>query len=160
MFLGLAFGQPRNMPSENPTQSIEIHPALVLGVYGEELAQGARVAVFGRATLGLAEELVLRGARLVHVYDTDTARIAEATAQRHDRSIFYGTLPESGDVGVRDGAFDLVVVPDLSFASDKRALVALVRRVLSPSGAALIASPNAEASAPLIDADTSNALGY
>jgi len=148
------------LSSENPTQNFEVHPSLVLGVYGEELAQGARVAVFGRATLGLAEELALRGARLVHVYDTDTARIAEATAQRHERSIFYGTLPESGDVGVRDGAFDLVVVPDLSFASDKGALLALVRRVLSPSGAALIASPNIEASAPLIDADTSNALGY
>src|SRR5436190_2424788 len=107
MFLGLAFGQPRNMPSENPTQSIEIHPALVLGVYAEELANGARAAIFGSATLGLAEELVLRGARLVHVYDTDAPRVAEATAQGHDRSIFYGALPDSGDVGVRDGAFDL-----------------------------------------------------
>jgi len=148
------------MPSENPTHAFEIHPALVLGVYGEELAQGARVAVFGRATLGLAEELVLRGARLVHVYDTDAARVAEATAGHHDRSIFYGALPGSGDVGVRDGAFDLVVVPDLSFADDKGALLALVRRVLSPSGAALIASPNAEAAAPLIPVDTGAALGY
>ena len=66
------------------------------------------------------------------------------------RSIFFGTLPDSGDVGVRDGAFDFVVVPDLSFAPDKAALLALVRRVLSPSGAALIASPNTDASAPLI----------
>ncbi len=117
--------------------------------------------MFGSATLGLAEELVLRGARLVHVYDTDATRVAEATAQGHDRSIFFGTLPDSGDVGVRDGAFDFVVVPDLSFAPDKGALLSLVRRVLSPAGAALIASPNTDASAPLITVErVGAALGY
>jgi hypothetical protein len=149
------------LSSDAPNPDFEIHPALVLGVYGEELAQGARAAVFGDATLGVAEELVLRGARLVHVYDTDATRVAEATAQGRERSIFYGTLPGSGDVGVRDGAFDLVIVPDLSFAPDTAALLSLVRRVLSPSGAALIASPNAEAAAPLIDvAQTGTPLGY
>jgi hypothetical protein len=149
------------LSSENPDPDFEIHPALVLGVYGEDLANGARAAIFGSATLGLAEELVLRGARLVHVYDTDAARVAEATAQGRDRSIFFGTLPESGDVGVRDGAFDLVIVPDLSFIEDKSALLALARRVLAPSGAALIASPNADATAPLIAVEeTGSALGY
>jgi hypothetical protein len=156
-----AFTCSRALSSENPAPNFEVHPALVLGVYGEELANGARAAIFGSSTLGLAEELVLRGARLVHVYDTDAGRVAEATAQRHDRSIFYGALPDSGDVGVRDGAFDFVVVPDLSFAADKAALLALVRRVLSPSGAALIASPNAESTAPLIVVpETGPALGY
>jgi hypothetical protein len=149
------------LSSENPDPDFDVHPALVLGVYGEELANGARAAIFGSATLGLADELVLRGARLVHVYDTDAARVAEATAQAHDRSIFYGTLPDSGDVGVRDGAFDLVVVPDLSFAADKSALLALARRVLSPSGAALIASPNTDATSPLIAVpESGTALGY
>jgi hypothetical protein len=132
-----------------------------LGVYGEDLANGARAAVFGSAALGLAEELVSRGARLVHVYDPDVARLAEATARRRDRSTFYGPLPESGDVGVRDGAFDFVIVPDLSFVEDTRGLLALVRRVLSPAGAALIASPNGEATAPLIPVPLSrSALGY
>jgi hypothetical protein len=149
------------LTSENPTPDFDIHPALVLGVYGEELASGARVAIFGSATLGLAEELLLRGARLVHVYDPDAARVAEATAHRRDRAIFFGALPDSGDVGVRDGAFDLVIVPDLSIASDPTVLVGLVRRVLSPSGAALIASPNADASAPLISVpEAGPALGY
>jgi hypothetical protein len=59
--------------------------------------------------------------------------VAEATAKRQDRTIFFAPLPESGDVGVRDGAFDLVIVPDLSLADDARALLALVRRVLSPA---------------------------
>jgi hypothetical protein len=138
-----------------------VHPAIVLTVYAEELVVGARAAIFGNAALGLAEELAERGARLVHVYDSDAARVAEATAKRHDRTIFYAPLPESGDVGVRDGAFDLVIVPDLSLADDAGVLLALVRRVLSPAGAALIASPNTEASRPLIQVPRpEGALGY
>jgi len=132
-----------------------------LGVYAEELAHGARIAVFGDATHSLAAELAERGARLVHVYDTDVARVAEATARRHDRSIFYAPLPEGGDLGVRDGAFDLVLVPDLSFVEDPESLLVVVRRVLSPLGAALIASPNADAETPLIPIPLSEgALGY
>jgi hypothetical protein len=132
-----------------------------LGVYGEELAHGARAAIFGSATLGLAEELVDRGARLVHVYDTDAGRIAEANARSHDRSIFYAPLPEGGDVGVRDGAFDFVLVPDLSLFADPAAIMALVRRVTSSLGAALIASPNIDAKAPLMRVSAAGkALGY
>jgi SAM-dependent methyltransferase len=130
-------------------------------VYAEELAHGARTAIFGSATVGLAQELARRGARLVHVYDPDPARVAEATARSRDRSIFYAPLPEGGDVGVRDGAFDFVVVPDLSIFSDPAAIVAVVRRVVSPLGAALIASPNADAKAPLLRvAGAEKALGY
>jgi SAM-dependent methyltransferase len=133
----------------------------VLGVYGEDLAHGARTAVFGSATLGVAEELALRGARLVHVYDIDAARVAEANARSHDRSIFYASLPEGGDIGVRDGAFDFVLVPDLSLFDDPASIIALVRRVVSPLGAALIASPNTDAKAPLLPvADPRKALGY
>jgi SAM-dependent methyltransferase len=133
----------------------------VLGVYCEELIHGARTAIFGSATLGLAEELAVRGARLVHVYDLDPSRVAEATARSRDRSIFYALLPEGGDVGVRDGAFDFVLVPDLSLFADPASIVALVRRVVSPLGAALIASPNTDAKAPLLRmSDGRKALGY
>jgi predicted nucleic acid-binding Zn-ribbon protein len=150
------------LPSQPPPLTAHPpHPALVLGVYGEDLAHGARTAVFGNATLGLAEELVLRGARLVHVYDVDAARVAEANARSHHRSIFYAPLPEGGDIGVRDGAFEFVVVPDLSIFADPAAIMALVRRVVSPLGAALIASPNADAKAPLLRVSSAeNALGY
>jgi len=138
-----------------------VHPAIALTVYAEELVAGARAAIFGNAALGLAEELAERGARLVQVYDTDATRVAEATAKRQDRTIFFAPLPESGDVGVRDGAFDLVIVPDLSLADDAATLLALVRRVLSPAGAALIASPNTQASHPLIAIPKPrSALGY
>lgn len=150
------------MPSQNPSLAPQpLHPALVLGVYGEDLAHGARTAVFGNATMGLAEELVLRGARLVHVYDIDAGRVAEANARSHHRSIFYAPLPEGGDLGVRDGAFEFVVVPDLSIFADPAAIMTLVRRIVSPLGAALIASPNVDAKAPLMRvAAPRSALGY
>jgi SAM-dependent methyltransferase len=138
------------------------YPALALGVYAEELANGARVAVFGDATSEIAEELIERGARLVHVFDSDPARIAEATARGQHRSIFYAQLPPGGDVGVRDGAFDFVLVPDLSLTTDPTALLGLLRRVLSPAGAALIATPNFDAKAPLVahPKSRSSPLGY
>src|SRR6266436_5390971 len=99
----------RTLASETSTSNPP-HPALALIAYADELASGARAAIFGSATEGLAEQLVARGARLVHVYDTDGQRLSEAAARGHDRSIFFAPLPESGDVGVRDGAFDLVIV--------------------------------------------------
>jgi len=140
---------------------IRAHAALALAVYGEELAQGSRVAVFGDATLGLAQELVERGARLVHVYDADPARVVEANAHAHDRSIYFARLPEGGDAGVRDGAFDLVMVPDLSACTDAKAVLAVARRVLSAQGAALIASPNPQASASAAnDRGGGAVLGY
>jgi hypothetical protein len=138
-----------------------IHPALVLAAYGEELYRGGRVAIFGDATVGLAEELIERGARLVHVYDSEPARVAEASARRHDRSIFYATLPEGGDIGVRDGTFDAVFIPDLTLLADPAPLVAVAERVLSSEGAALIASPNGETRAPLLRVPVRHApLGY
>ena len=133
----------------------------MLGVYGEELVNGARAAIFGNATLGLAEELALRGARLVHVFDPSASRVAEASARSHDRSIFYAPLPDGGDVGVRDGAFDFVLVPDLSIFTDPISVIALVRRVVSRYGAAIVASPNVEVRTPLLRvAEGRSKLGY
>jgi hypothetical protein len=147
-------------PDALPLVPLRAHSALALAVYGEELAQGARVAVFGDATLGVAEELIERGARLVHVYDSDPARVVEANARAHDRSIYFARLPEGGDAGVRDGAFDLVLVPDLSSCADHKAVLAVARRVLSAQGAAIIASPNPEASAKAPHTSAQGALGY
>jgi SAM-dependent methyltransferase len=146
-------------PGRSPVQTM--HPSLVLAVYAEELITGARVAVFGHATLGVADELLERGARLVHVYDVDPGRIAEATGSGAKRSIFYATLSDSGDIGVRDGAFDFVLVPDLSFTDRPEALLGLARRILSPAGSLLVASPNKDAADPLMPANRAEAaLGY
>src|SRR6185436_12124318 len=88
------------------------HPATVLGVHIEPLIHGRRVAILGDATAPLCELLGERGARLVHAYDPDPARAAEAlarsasiaraqTASRPHYAAF------EGDLGVRDGAFDV-----------------------------------------------------
>jgi hypothetical protein len=148
-------------PPTAPPVFEPFHPSLVLAAYAEALIGGGRVAVFGDATIGIAAELCKRGARLVHVYDTDAGRAAEASAQNRNRSIYYAPLSETGDIGVKDGAFDCAIVADLSLAGDPAALLELVRRVVSSSGAALIASPNVDAPAQLVGvAHGAAPLGY
>src|SRR5262245_28915694 len=96
-----------------------LHPSIVLSAYLEPLVRGRRVAILGDATLGLADELGQRGARLIHVYDPDAARVAEALARAapgRSHQIAFALL--AGDFGVRDGAFDAVLVPDLALFDD------------------------------------------
>ena len=139
------------------------HPAATLCAYAESIVRGRRVAVFGDATLGLGESLVDRGARVVHVYDPDSARAGLAAARtstlRGVRPLF---APLDGDLGMRDGTFDVVIVPDVSLLADRASIVKRVQRLLPPGGVALFAAPNPEAKRwllpPLTDAD--DALGY
>lgn len=124
--------------------SPSIHPSLALGAYAADLVEGARVALFGDATLSLTSELVERGARLVHVFDIDAVRAAEAEARGKRRSVVFGTLPPPAGPSPAEASFDLVLVPDLSFTKEPEALIRLASRLLAPNGAALIASPNPE----------------
>lgn len=132
------------------------HPSMVLSAHIEPLVRGRRVAILGDATIDLAERLTQRGARLVHAYDPDAARTAEAIARSAGRRtapgphVSYAVL--EGDLGVRDGAFDVVVVPDLSLFADPTDILRRVRRLVAGSGAAVIALPNPEAQGHLIDA--------
>lgn len=133
------------------TSASQPHPAATLCAYAESIVRGRRVAVFGDALLGLGEGLVERGARLVHVYDPDQARIAVANAKsaglKGARPLFALL---DGDLGVRDGAFDVVLVPDLSILADPAEIVRRARRLLPPSGVALFAAPNPEADSWLL----------
>lgn len=151
-----------------------MHPSIALSVYVEPLVRGRRVAILGDATIGLADELSQRGARLVHVYDPDAARTAEALARAapgRPHQVSYAVL--AADLGVRDGAFDLVVVPDLSLFHDQAEVVRRARRLCAQTGAAVFVMPNREAraarrllpgfSVPPRDASSSSpppALGY
>ncbi len=123
-------------------------PSLAVGAYSEALVRGRRVLVLGDATSPLAEQLAARGARLVHVYDTHPGRVSVGMAKRaagDGRSnIVIAQLGD--DVGVRDGAFDVVVIPDLPLlGSDINDLIRRARRLVSPLGVVVIASPNPEA---------------
>ncbi|HEY1960106.1 MAG TPA: hypothetical protein VGH28_31070 [Polyangiaceae bacterium] len=116
--------------------------ARALVVLAEALVSERRVIVVGDSSLGLQGLLVDLGARLVHVYDPDGERAASQDAPAA-RGTTLRALPE-GDFEVRDGAFDLAIVPDVAAIEDVAALLARLRRVVGASGAVLCAAPNRE----------------
>ncbi len=120
-----------------------VNVAHALVVYAEPLAARHRVVVIGDSSLGLDARLVDVGARIVHVYDPDVAR-ARAHAKLAARGAVIRELPE-GDLDVRQGAFDLAIVPDLACVADRAALLVRVRKLVGNDGAALIAARTARA---------------
>ncbi len=119
-----------------------IDASVVIAPYLEPVVRGRRVAVLGDATLPLGPALLERGARLVHVYDPDATRVAEVLAQRGaSRTLMTAPLPD-GDLAVRDGAFDAVVVPDLSLFDPVDTVVARARKLVAAHGYAVFVSPN------------------
>ena len=126
------------MPVE-PTGGL--HPSAVLAAYAEPLVRGRRVAVLGDVSIDLALRLEERGARLIHAYDPDPSRVAEALARAaRGGAITYAVL--AADLGVRDGAFDVVIVADLSVFDDAGEVVRRARRLTGSGGVALFGSPN------------------
>lgn len=123
--------------------------AIVLGGYAESLVDGRRVAVFGDASVALPEELVERGARVVNVYDPAAPRAAEAAAKNRSSQVSVLSL-EGADIAVRDGAFDVAIVPDLSLFDAPDKLVRRIRRALTPRGVVIVASPNPESRFSLV----------
>ena len=103
-----------------------------LTVYVEPLVADARVAVLGDGELGLDVRLLELGARTVHLYDPDPDRVARI-ADEVPRGVSARTLRD--DFDVRDGAFDLVVIPDVGALPDAPGAIVRLRRVLDPRGA-------------------------
>jgi 5-formyltetrahydrofolate cyclo-ligase len=103
-------------------------------VYAEPLASNVHVIVIGDAASSVAERLLDLGARAVHVFDPDPARAANA-ARSAPRGVTVRSLVD--ELAVRDGSFDLAVVPDLSELNDPRDAIARLRRAVAPSGAVL-----------------------
>ncbi len=101
-------------------------------VYAEPFANDARIVVLGLAGSGprtLADRLVELGARSVRTFGED--------------------------LDVRDGAFDLAIIPDLSKLSDPESLLARLRRAVDPSGAVIAmarAATNEESAPPFAPA--------
>jgi hypothetical protein len=123
-------------PDVDPSSS---HSALLFAAYLERFLAGRRVAVLGDATSGLGAELIGRGARLVHVYDHDGSRVARAVVTSPVRGVTYASMGD--DLGVRDGAFDLVIVPDLGAYDDPGAVLARARQSLGANGLLAVATP-------------------
>ena len=120
-----------------------------MAAYAEPLVDGCRVIVFGDASSKLAEHLVERGARLVHVYDANQGRVAQATTLNTSARISIAPLGERG-LAVRDGSFDLAVIESLAMYDDPRLVLRQARRALSSRGVALVASPNPSAQSRLL----------
>jgi len=140
-----------------------LSPSVVLAAYAEQLFDGRRVVMFGDSTSIVAEELVERGARTVHVYDPESSRAALAAGQNKTKQISIAPLDDA-DLAVRDGAFDVAFIEDLSSFEHPEPLLRRVRRALSSRGAAIVAAPNPEARVTLLPhtsgSRASSPLGY
>lgn len=92
----------------------------------------------------------------MHAYDPDPARAAEALARSASTPADGGATRRphyaafEGDLGVRDGAFDVVVIPDLSLFKDAGDVLRRARRLVPSSGAVVAASPNLEVKSGLV----------
>ena len=69
------------------TEPSSLEPSIALAAYAEPLAANRRVLVFGNALGSLAVQLMERGARAVHVCDSDALRVSEATARNRSTQI-------------------------------------------------------------------------
>lgn len=120
-------------------------PAHVLAVYAEPLVAHRRVALLGPEDPTLIEALLALGARLVYVYDPrptiDTPR------RGADARVTIAPL-RAGDVGVREGAFDLALVPDLMMLGDAESALSYVKRLVGATGVALVSCRNRDATDP------------
>lgn len=115
-------------------------PLHALCVYAEPLVAGRRVVVIGSAIEGLGERLLDLGARVVHVYDPHRDR-AVTSAAAAARNLTVKPLPP-GDFDVRDGAFDVAIIPNVARVPNAAALLGRLRRVLAGGGAALVGAQN------------------
>ncbi|HEY6560779.1 MAG TPA: hypothetical protein VI072_26055 [Polyangiaceae bacterium] len=128
-------------------------PSAALAAYAEPLVSGHAILVIGDATSGLAELLLERGARLVHVYDRDAGRAAEATARNTSNRITIAPLGDGG-LSLRDAAFELALVENLADTGDAKAALRAARRALAPRGVAFVATPNPDVRVRLLPAQT------
>ncbi|HEY4105519.1 MAG TPA: hypothetical protein VGM44_16585, partial [Polyangiaceae bacterium] len=136
------------------TDSSLLEPSIALAAYAEPLADSRRVLVFGSALGALALQLLERGARSVHVCDPDPVRVAQATTQNRSTQISFSALADS-DLSVRDSAFELSVIENLG-AFNALSILKKAHRALVPRGVAIVACPNPEASAPLLQASSAS----
>jgi hypothetical protein len=118
-----------------------VHPQHALAVYAESLAAGARVAVFGDASLGLGARLVELGARAVHLWDPDADR-ARREAERAPRGVAIHPYAEH-DPDLRP--IELAIVADLGVFEDPSAIVRRMRRMVGEEGVAIVGARSTDA---------------
>jgi hypothetical protein len=137
-----------------------IGPSLALVAYADAWLSGAKVVVFGDAGSLLPERLLERGARFVSVYDTDPARVAEATQRASLTNVSFAPLEQAGNA--RDGAFDVGIVEDIGGGGPAATrLLEALAKALGRRGVALVATRNSAVNQALIELPgAQNAAGY
>jgi hypothetical protein len=133
-----------------------VHPQHALAVYAESLASGARVAVFGDASLGLGARLVELGARAVHLWDPDADR-ARIEAARAPRGVAVRAYDEQ-EPDLRP--IDLAIVADLGLFDDPAAIVRRARRMVGEEGVAILGARSTEAGRDARPARASRSFDY
>ena len=118
-----------------------------LAAFAEPLCNGRRVLLLGNALSRLPELLLERGARLVHVCDPEATRAAQAAAASSTNKLSFA--PWGDGLALRDAAFDVVLIENLSAVEPTRALRE-AKRLLSARGVALVACPNRDLPQPLL----------
>jgi len=126
-----------------------IRPSIALAAFAEKFIEGRRVLVFGNALSPFWEQLIERGARLVHVCDSDASRVAEAAARNTSQNVSFAPLGGAG-LAVRDGAFDVGFIDNLATFADPAQTAHKLKRALSPRGVAIVAAPNPDMEQPLV----------
>ena len=120
----------------------------VLAAFAEPFVESRRVLVFGSSLSMTPRLLIERGARLVHVCDPAPLRVAEASERAEVPGLTFSNFADE-TLAAREGSFDCVLVEHLG-SFDARSVVARTRRLLAPRGVALFATPNREATTPLL----------
>jgi hypothetical protein len=121
-----------------------------LAAFVEALAEGRRVVVFGDASSRLSEHLLDRGARLVHVCDSDSARLAAAVTRSPSQHLSYAPLSSAG-LAFREGAFDLGVIENLADhqSPPPDEVIRLLRRAVNVRGAVVVVTRSPQAAVTL-----------
>ena len=124
-----AAGVPSSPQVATSTATIE-H---ALCAYAEPYVRGRRGLVVGAAGAGVGERLLALGARSVHLFDPDPARVAAAPAAR---GLTVAALDDRA-LDFRDGAFQFAVVFEVAALPSASGFFSQLRRLLEPGGAAL-----------------------
>lgn len=108
----------------------------LLSAYVEPLAAGRRVVVIGAEAASLGEKLIELGARAVHAYEVDPSTDSQAGAGVIVRHY------QAGDVfDVREGAFDVAIIPNVVDLAPLDAVLSRVRRWIGPAGVLVAGVP-------------------
>lgn len=142
--------------------ALSLVPSIAVSAFAQSHIEGRCVLIFGSAMGSLWEKALERGARLVHVCDPDPERLAEASAKNKLQSVSFAPLGSPTPLALRDGAFDIGIIDNLSAMNDVPLLLRRLRRALSPRGLAFVTAPNPDIQETLISQTdtTRQALDY